>query len=157
MTPKEVIALAQENEARVVDVKFCDLLGSWQHFSMPVQALSEEMFEDGLGFDGSSIRGFQKINESDMLLIPDPGTAIMDPFTEVPTLSILCDIQDPITRTPTAATRATPPKRPPSTCKAPASRTPRFSGPRPSSTSSKRVRYDTRPTPLPTRDSDEGI
>ena len=100
MTPKEVIALAQENEARVVDVKFCDLLGSWQHFSMPVQALSEEMFEDGLGFDGSSIRGFQKINESDMLLIPDPGTAIMDPFTEVPTLSILCDIQDPITRDP---------------------------------------------------------
>jgi glutamine synthetase len=100
MTPKEVIALAEENEARVVDVKFCDLFGSWQHFSMPAQTLSEEMFEDGLGFDGSSIRGFQKINESDMLLIPDPATAIMDPFTEIPTLSILCDIQDPITRDP---------------------------------------------------------
>ena len=100
MTPHEIMAYAKENEAKVVDIKFCDLFGAWQHFSIPFSTLSEEMFVDGLGFDGSSIRGFQKINESDMLLIPDPTTAIMDPFTEVPTLSILCDIQDPLTRDP---------------------------------------------------------
>ena len=100
MTPKDVIQFAKENEARVVDVKFCDLLGSWQHFSIPISKLEEEIFTEGLGFDGSSIRGFQKINESDMLLMPDPDTVFMDPFTEVPTLSILCDIEDPITRDP---------------------------------------------------------
>jgi glutamine synthetase len=100
MTPKEVIEFAKTNEARVVDVKFCDLFGAWQHFSIPVGKFDEEMFTDGLGFDGSSIRGFQKIEESDMLLMPDPATALMDPFTEIPTLSILCDIEDPITRQP---------------------------------------------------------
>ncbi len=100
MTPQEVIELAKAKEAVVIDVKFCDLFGSWQHFSLPASTLTLDMFEDGLGFDGSSIRGFQKINESDMLLIPDPDTAIMDPFTEHPTLSILCDIEDPITRQP---------------------------------------------------------
>ena len=100
MTPKEVIEFAKANEARVVDIKFCDLFGAWQHFSIPVDTLSEEMFEDGLGFDGSSIRGFQAINESDMLLIPDPDTVFMDPFTEVATVTILCDIQDPLTRDP---------------------------------------------------------
>ena len=100
MTPKEVLAYAKENDAKVVDVKFCDLFGAWQHFSMPIGKLEEETFEEGLGFDGSSIRGFQKINESDMLLIPDPATAIMDPFTQVATLSIVCDIQDPLTRDP---------------------------------------------------------
>lgn len=100
MTPKEVIELAKSKEAKVVDIKFCDLLGSWQHFSIPASTFEEEMFTDGLGFDGSSIRGFQKIDESDMLLIPDPDTAFMDPFTEVPTLSILCDIEDPLTRKP---------------------------------------------------------
>lgn len=100
MTPQEVIQLAKDNEARVVDIKFCDLFGQWQHFSLPAATLSEDMFTDGLGFDGSSIRGFQKINESDMLLIPDPDAAFMDPFTDVPTLSILCDIEDPLTRQP---------------------------------------------------------
>ena len=100
MTPKEVLQFAKDNDARVVDVKFCDLFGAWQHFSMPISALDEDTFTDGLGFDGSSIRGFQKINESDMLLIPDAAAAFMDPFTEVPTLSILCDIQDPVTRDP---------------------------------------------------------
>ena len=100
MTPQEVIQLAQDQEAKVVDVKFCDLFGAWQHFSIPAATLGEEMFTDGLGFDGSSIRGFQKINESDMLLIPDPDSAFMDPFTEIPTLSLLCDIEDPLTRDP---------------------------------------------------------
>lgn len=97
MTPKEVIEFASENSAEVVDVKFCDLFGQWQHFSMPATAVTEDFFADGLGFDGSSIRGFQKINESDMLLMPDPNTAVMDPFTERPTLSLVCDIRDPIT------------------------------------------------------------
>jgi len=100
MTPKEVIELVKSKEAKVVDVKFCDLFGAWQHFSIPASTLHEDMFVDGLGFDGSSIRGFQKINESDMLLMLDPDTAVMDPFTEVPTLSILCDIEDPLTRKP---------------------------------------------------------
>lgn len=97
MTPQEVIDLAKSKEARVVDVKFCDLFGAWQHFSMPASTLSLDMFEEGLGFDGSSIRGFQKINESDMLLFPDPSTAMIDPFTEVTTLSLVCDIKDPTT------------------------------------------------------------
>ncbi len=98
MTPREVIDLATEREAKIVDVRFVDLPGTWQHFSMPVSVLSEETFQEGIGFDGSSIRGFQKINESDMLLIPDPDTAFMDPFTDVPTLNIICDVEDPITR-----------------------------------------------------------
>lgn len=98
MTPREVIDLATEREAKIVDVRFVDLPGTWQHFSMPASTLTEEVFEEGIGFDGSSIRGFQKINESDMLLIPDPDTAFMDPFTDVPTLNIICDVEDPITR-----------------------------------------------------------
>src|SRR5687767_8378621 len=98
MTPREVIDLATEREAKIVDVRFVDLPGTWQHFSMPVGTLTEDVFADGIGFDGSSIRGFQKINESDMLLMPDPDTAFMDPFTDVPTLNIICDVEDPITR-----------------------------------------------------------
>ncbi len=98
MTPKEVIDFAREREAKVVDVRFTDLPGQQQHFSIPATALTEEKFAEGLAFDGSSIRGFKAINESDMLLIPDPVTAYMDPFTEVATLNIICDIEDPITR-----------------------------------------------------------
>jgi glutamine synthetase len=84
MTPREAIDFAREKEAQIVDLRFTDLPGTWQHFSMPVEALDESLFEEGIGFDGSSIRGFQVINESDMLLIPDPSTAFMDPFTEHP-------------------------------------------------------------------------
>ncbi|MGC8667246.1 MAG: type I glutamate--ammonia ligase [Chthonomonadales bacterium] len=98
MTPREVIDLATEREAKIVDVRFVDLPGQWQHFSIPASVLTEEVFEEGIGFDGSSIRGFQKINESDMLLIPDPDTAFMDPFADVATLNIICDVEDPITR-----------------------------------------------------------
>ena len=98
MTPSEVLSFAQENGARVVDFRFCDLFGTWQHFSMPVEEFNEDVFEDGLGFDGSSVRGFQTIDQSDMLLIPDPDTAFMDPFFEVPTMNIICTIEDPITR-----------------------------------------------------------
>jgi len=97
MTPSEVIALAKENNVKIVDLKFMDLPGMWQHFSIMVDELTEELFEEGAGFDGSSIRGFQAINESDMLLFPDPSTALVDPVCQVPTLSITCNIKDPIT------------------------------------------------------------
>ena len=97
MTPSEVIVFAKEKGIKIVDVKFTDLPGMWQHFSMPVSELDEGAFEDGLGFDGSSIRGFQAINESDMLLFPDPNTAIVDPVCQIPTLSLICNIKDPIT------------------------------------------------------------
>ncbi|HEX8730040.1 MAG TPA: glutamine synthetase beta-grasp domain-containing protein, partial [Ktedonobacterales bacterium] len=94
-TPEDVMRLAKENGVRMVDVKFTDVPGSWQHFSVPMSAFSLSNFSEGIGFDGSSIRGFQEINESDMLLMPDPTTAILDPFTAVPTLSIICDVAQP--------------------------------------------------------------
>jgi glutamine synthetase len=97
---KEAIAWAGETQARMVDLKFCDLLGTWQHMTLPVSAFDESAFDEGLGFDGSSIRGWQGISESDMLLIPDASSAILDPFTEAPTLSLVCEIADPITREP---------------------------------------------------------
>ena len=97
MTPSEVVKLAKEEGVKIVDFKFTDLPGMWQHFSIPATELKEDMFEEGLGFDGSSIRGFQAINESDMLLFPDPATAIVDPVCGIPTLSIICNIKDPIT------------------------------------------------------------
>ena len=87
--------MARERGARMVDLKFTDVPGTWQHFSVPVKTLTEDSFAEGIGFDGSSIRGFQAINESDMLLMPDPGTAIMDPFTAEPTLSLVCNIAQP--------------------------------------------------------------
>jgi len=98
MQPKDVIDFSKKNKAEIVDLKFMDLLGTWQHFSVPMSELNEGMFEDGLGFDGSSIRGWQAINNSDMLVMPDPGTAVMDPFMAVPTMSVLCNIVDPITK-----------------------------------------------------------
>ncbi len=97
MTPSEVVALAKEQNVKIVDLKFMDLPGMWQHFSIMVDELSEDLFTEGIGFDGSSIRGFQAINESDMLLFPDPATALVDPVCKVPTLSITCNIKDPIT------------------------------------------------------------
>ncbi len=84
MTPKEVVELAKKKAVRIVDIKFTDLLGAWQHFSVPTSELEESLFEDGLGFDGSSIRGWQAINNSDMIVLPDPTTAMMDPFHESP-------------------------------------------------------------------------
>lgn len=98
MTPKEAVDLAKKNNARILDMKFMDLLGTWQHFSVPMSELEEHLFEEGLGFDGSSVRGWQAINASDMLVIPDPTTAVMDPFMEIPTISMLCNIVDPITK-----------------------------------------------------------
>jgi glutamine synthetase len=100
MTPKEVLDMAKENGAKVVDLRFMDFPGLWQHFSVPIRELEESSFEDGFGFDGSSIRGWQPIHASDMLVIPDPSTAKMDPFYEAPTLVLICDIADPVTREP---------------------------------------------------------
>jgi glutamine synthetase len=98
MDPKQAIDLGKAHSAKMVDLKFIDLIGKWQHTSVPFHRLSEGAFEEGFGFDGSSIRGFQPINQSDMLLIPDPSTAVMDPFTRHPTLSLQCTIQDTLTR-----------------------------------------------------------
>ncbi len=98
MSPKEVLDFAKENGARQLDLRFTDLPGLSHHVSYPISILSDSSFEEGFGFDGSSIRGWAVIHESDMLLLPDPSTAFMDPFTDVATLNILCDIEDPITR-----------------------------------------------------------
>jgi glutamine synthetase len=98
MTPKQVLEFAKENEAKVVDLRFMDFPGVWQHFTVPLSELEESSFEDGFGFDGSSIRGWQPIHASDMLVVPDATTAKMDPFFEVPTLVLIGNIVDPITR-----------------------------------------------------------
>lgn len=98
MTPKEVLAMCREKDVKAVDLRFTDFPGLSQHTTIPVTHLTEEMFEDGLGFDGSSIRGWQAINESDMLIVPQPDTAFVDPFSELPTLVLICNIFDPLTR-----------------------------------------------------------
>lgn len=98
MTPQEVLAFAKKSGAKMVDMRFMDYPGLWQHFSVPVSEVDESSFEDGFGFDGSSIRGWQPIHDSDMLVIPDPATAKMDPFYQEPTLVLICSIVDPITR-----------------------------------------------------------
>jgi glutamine synthetase len=99
-SPKEVLTYAREHGLKIVDYKFVDLPGTWQHFSSPISELTEDIFSEGVGFDGSSVRGFQQIHESDMLLMPDPSTAIVDPVCSVPTLSIVCDVADPVTHEP---------------------------------------------------------
>ncbi|MBI4545159.1 MAG: type I glutamate--ammonia ligase [Gemmatimonadetes bacterium] len=97
---EDVLRLIREQGVEIVDLKFTDLLGTWQHFSVPAEELVESCFEEGLGFDGSSIRGFQDIHESDMLLIPDPAAAFVDPVCRVKTLSLVCDVRDPVTGAP---------------------------------------------------------
>ena len=96
-TPSDVLKLGQQNGAQFVDIRFSDLPGLMQHFSMPFEEFTEEGFEEGYGFDGSSIRGFQEIQESDMILVPDPETAVMDPFRQHPTLIIHAYVKDPLT------------------------------------------------------------
>jgi len=100
MNPADVLALAREKHVKAVDVRFSDLLGTWQHFTVPIEALTTETFEDGLGFDGSSIRGWKTIDQSDMIVMPDPATAWIDPFLEHPTLVLNCNVLDCITRQP---------------------------------------------------------
>lgn len=98
MNAKQVIKLAKDSKAVCVDVRFCDFFGSWQHFTVPMTELTEGVFTEGFGFDGSSIRGWQAINNSDMLVMPDPSTAVMDPFTQHPTLVLVGNVVDPITK-----------------------------------------------------------
>ena len=98
MSPKDVIKLAEEKGAKVLDFRFMDFPGMWQNTSYPISELTEDVFEDGMGFDGSSIRGWQAINESDMLLMPQPETAFIDPFLAETTLAMICNIADPISR-----------------------------------------------------------
>jgi glutamine synthetase len=98
MTPKEVLTLIREKEVKAIDLRFVDFPGTWQHFTIPPHHLEESTFQDGLGFDGSSIRGWQAINESDMLVIPQAETAFIDPFFKETTLVLICSIQDPLTR-----------------------------------------------------------
>jgi glutamine synthetase len=100
MNAKEVLEFAKKNNVKIVDLRFTDFPGQWQHCSYPISEVDEGTFEDGMGFDGSSIRGWQAINESDMLMIPDPETAFIDPFFDHPTLVMICNIEDPITRQP---------------------------------------------------------
>ncbi|HIJ74923.1 MAG TPA: glutamine synthetase, partial [Candidatus Hydrogenedentes bacterium] len=97
-TPKDVLALCEEEQIRFVDLRFMDFPGLMQHFTVPVAELSEDTFVEGFGFDGSSIRGWQRIHESDMLVVADPRTATADPFAEIPTLILYCNILDPITK-----------------------------------------------------------
>ena len=97
-TAADVLNMAED--VKMVDMRFTDLPGTWQHFSLPAHALAEDMFDEGMGFDGSSIRGFQEIHQSDMILIPDPDTAILDPALDIPTLTMICDVYDPVTRQP---------------------------------------------------------
>ncbi len=98
----EVLEFAEERNVEMVDLKFIDLPGTWQHMTLPLRALDSDDFVTGLGFDGSSIRGFQEIHESDMLLIPDPGTAFIDPYYTRPTLSLICSVADPVLGEPYA-------------------------------------------------------
>jgi glutamine synthetase len=100
MTVKEALDLAKKSKAVAADFRFCDFLGTWQHCTFPMSEIDEGVFEDGLGFDGSSIRGWQPIQESDMLMIPDSATAFIDPFLAHPTIVFICDISDPITKQP---------------------------------------------------------
>ncbi|MEN8158841.1 MAG: type I glutamate--ammonia ligase [Myxococcota bacterium] len=100
MDAKEALKLAEKSKAVMVDMRFTDWPGQWQHCSFPIDQIDESTFEDGVGFDGSSIRGWQGIHESDMLMVPDPASAFIDPFYEHPTLVLICNIVDPITKEP---------------------------------------------------------
>ncbi|KKT34960.1 MAG: Glutamine synthetase [Parcubacteria group bacterium GW2011_GWA2_44_12] len=96
MKPQEVLSFIANQGIKIVDMRFSDLFGTWQHFSVSAKEFSESVFEKGLGFDGSSLRAFKDIQESDMIVVPDPTTAFLDPFTQLPTLVLICHIKDPI-------------------------------------------------------------
>ncbi|MBN1627905.1 MAG: glutamine synthetase beta-grasp domain-containing protein, partial [Deltaproteobacteria bacterium] len=96
-TPKDVFELIKKENVKIVDLRFMDFPGLWQHCSYPISQIDEDVFSKGLGFDGSSIRGWQAINESDMLIKPVPPTAFIDPFTAITTLAMICNICDPVT------------------------------------------------------------
>jgi glutamine synthetase len=96
VTPEKVVEMARAQRVQIVDLRFTDLFGMWQHFSIPVKELTPELFEEGIGFDGSSIRGFQHIHESDLILMADAETAVVDRLSRVPTLLLTCDVYDPV-------------------------------------------------------------
>ena len=96
-SPESLLTTIKDNKVGMVDLRFTDIPGLWQHFSVPPRTFDHDAIVDGVGFDGSSIRGFQEIQESDMLVVPDPATAFLDPFSEVPTLVVICTIRDPVT------------------------------------------------------------
>lgn len=98
MTAKELLKVIKEQEIRLIDIRFCDFLGTWQHTTIPSHQFTEDFFEEGLGFDGSSIRGWQAINNSDMILLPDASTAFIDPFMDIPTMVVTCNVFDPISK-----------------------------------------------------------
>ena len=98
MSPKDVLGLIKDKHIRAVDIRFCDLFGQWQHFTLPSTMVNEGSFADGHGFDGSSIRGWKSIDESDMLVVPDPDTAVIDPFFAEPTVVMIANVVDPITK-----------------------------------------------------------
>src|SRR5205809_484112 len=98
MTPRDLLKMCTEKEVQFIDLRFMDFPGLWQHTTVPITELTPESFEHGFGFDGSSIRGWQAINESDMLLVPVAETGRFDPFMQHPTLTIICDVRDPITK-----------------------------------------------------------
>src|SRR5262245_34741054 len=100
LTPKDVAKLAKDNDVKMIDFRFIDLPGLWQHYSIPAHRLNDSLFEDGIGFDGSSIRGFAEIQESDMLVFPDPDSAFIDPMLDVKTLCLIGNIRDPLTLEP---------------------------------------------------------
>jgi glutamine synthetase len=98
VTPREILAFIREKEVKAVDLRFMDFPGIWQHFTIPAEALDENVFLDGIGFNGSGIRGWKSINEADMLVVPEPNTAFIDPFCRETTLTLICNIQDPLTK-----------------------------------------------------------
>src|SRR6186713_2760463 len=126
-TASDVSKMIKDHEVKLVDFKFTDLPGAWQHFTTTLTEYNEDIFTDGRGFDGSSIRGWKVINASDMLVIPDPATAWIDIFNAEPTLSLICTIVDPITREPYDRDPRGLPKRRRLICKVLASPTPRIS------------------------------
>jgi Glutamine synthetase, beta-Grasp domain len=96
-TAEDVLKTIKDEKVQMIDLRFTDLPGIWQHFSVPPSAVDADALDEGIGFDGSSIRGFQEIQESDMLVVPDPTTAFLDPFTTAPTLVLVCNVRDPVT------------------------------------------------------------
>src|ERR1700741_968180 len=96
-TAEDLVKAIRDEKVQMIDLRFTDLPGVWQHFSVPPSAASVDALSEGIGFDGSSIRGFQEIQESDMLVVPDPTTAFLDPFTPATTLVLICNIRDPVT------------------------------------------------------------
>lgn len=99
-TAQDVVQMAKDNGVKIIDYKFMDLYGVWHHFGTPISEFSEDVFEDGLAFDGSSIRGWKAIHASDMLVVPEADTAQLEPFYQTPTLTLICTVVDPITREP---------------------------------------------------------